>query len=108
MSEVVVTSLTNLRNEVRYGAGQSFITDEPIEAGGEDAGPDPYTLLLAALGSCISMTVTFYSRRKQWPLEKFTVLLRQDRIYSKDFDECVQNKEGYIHRIERVVSFSGP
>ena len=59
MSEVVVTSLTNLRNEVRYGAGHSFITDEPIAAGGEDAGPDPYTLLLAALGSCISMTVTF-------------------------------------------------
>src|SRR5215213_8030175 len=92
MSEVVVTSLTNLRNEVRYGAGHSFITDEPIEAGGEDAGPDPYTLLLAALGSCISMTVTLYARRKQWPLEKVTVRLRQDRIYAKDCEECVQNK----------------
>ena len=108
MSEVVVTSLTNLRNEVRYGAGHSFITDEPIEAGGEDAGPDPYTLLLAALGSCISMTVTLYARRKQWPLEKVTIRLRQDRIYAKDCEECVQNKEGYIHRIERLVSFSGP
>ena len=43
MNEVVVTSQTNLRNEVRYGAGQTFISDEPISAGGEDAGPDPYT-----------------------------------------------------------------
>jgi uncharacterized OsmC-like protein len=108
MSEVVVTSQTNLRNEVRYGAGHSFITDEPVAAGGEDAGPDPYTLLLAALGSCISMTVTLYARRKQWPLERVTVHLRQSRIHSKDCQECAQDKEGYVHRIYRSVSFTGP
>ena len=108
MSEVVVTSQTNLRNEVRYGAGHSFITDEPVAAGGEDAGPDPYTLLLAALGSCMSMTVTLYARRKQWPLENVTVRLRQNRVHVKDCQECVQNKEGFVHRIERSVSFTGP
>jgi uncharacterized OsmC-like protein len=108
MSEVVVTSQTNLRNEVRYGAGHSFITDEPIAAGGEDAGPDPYTLILAALGSCISMTVTLYARRKQWPLESVTVRLKQDRIHAKDCKECQQNEEGFIHQIERSVSFTGP
>ena len=68
MSEVIVTSLSNLKNEVRYGADHKLITDEPAEAGGEDAGPDPYSLLLAALGSCISMTVTLYAKRKTWPL----------------------------------------
>jgi putative redox protein len=108
MSEVVVSSQTNLRNEVRYGAGHSFITDEPVAAGGEDAGPDPYTLLLAALGSCISMTVTLYARRKQWPLENVTVRLRQNRIHVKDCKECTQKEEGFIHRIERSVSFTGP
>ena len=108
MSEVVVSSLQNLRNEVRYGAGHSFITDEPIAAGGEDAGPDPYTLILAALGSCISMTLKLYARRKQWPLESVTVHLRQSRIHSKDCEECTKDKEGYIHRIERTVSFTGP
>jgi putative redox protein len=108
MSDVVVTSQTNLRNEVRYGEGHTFITDEPISAGGEDAGPDPYSLLLAALGSCISMTVTLYARRKQWPLEQVTVRLRQGRIHAKDCQECTQNTEGYIHRIERSVSFTGP
>ncbi|HJU93094.1 MAG TPA: OsmC family protein [Pyrinomonadaceae bacterium] len=107
MGEVVVTSQSNLRNEVRYGEGHSFITDEPISAGGEDAGPDPYTLLLAALGSCISMTVTLYARRKQWPLERVTVRLRQDRMHSKDCKECTQHQEGYIHRIERSVSVTG-
>ena len=108
MSDVVVTSQTNLRNEVRYGAGHSFITDEPVAAGGEDAGPDPYTLLLAALGSCISMTVTLYARRKQWPLEKVTVRLRQNRVHVKDCEECVQKKDVFIHHIERSVSFTGP
>ena len=106
MSEVVVTSQTNLRNEVRYGAGHTFTTDEPIAAGGEDAGPDPYTLLLAALGSCISMTLNLYARRKQWPLESVTVRLRQGQIHSKDCKECLQ--DGYVHRIERSVSFTGP
>ena len=107
MNEVIVTSKDNLRNEVRYGAGHAFITDEPVAAGGEDAGPDPYTLLLAALGSCISMTVTLYARRKQWPVESVTVRLRQNRMHSKDCKECEQI-EGYIHRIERTVSFTGP
>ena len=106
MSEVIVTSKGNLQNEVRYGAGHTFTTDEPVAAGGEDAGPDPYTLLLAALGSCISMTVMLYARRKQWPVESVTVRLRQNRMHSKDCKECEQT-EGYIHRIERTVSFTG-
>lgn len=108
MSEVVVTSQTNLQNEVRYGAGHTFITDEPVSAGGEDEGPDPYSLILAALGSCTSMTVTLYARRKQWPLERVTVRLRQGRIHSKDCQECALNEEGFIHRIERSVTLTGP
>ena len=107
MSEVVVTSRQNLQNVVRYGSGQTFVTDEPLDVGGEDAGPNPYTLILAALGTCISMTVTLYARRKQWPLEQVTVRLRQNRIHAKDCQECAQNIEGYVHRIERSVSFKG-
>ena len=107
MSEVTVTSLVNLRNEVRYGSGHTFITDEPIAAGGEDAGPDPYTLLLAALGSCISMTTTLYARRKGWPLERVTVRLRQNRLHAGDCKECTRTDEGYVHRIQRKVSFEG-
>lgn len=106
MSEVVVTSRRNLQNEVRYGVGQAFTTDEPRVLGGDDAGPDPYTLLLAALGSCIAMTVNLYARRKQWPVETVTVRLRQNRIHSKDCEEC-RDEEGFIHRIERSVTITG-
>ena len=107
MSDVVVTSLRNLMNEVRYGEGHSFITDEPVTAGGDDAGPDPYTLLLAALGNCMSLTVTLYARRKAWPLERVTVRLRQNRIHAKDCAECGSETEGYVHRIERRINFEG-
>ena len=107
MSNVIVTSLSNLQNEVRYGDNHTLITDEPLEAGGEDAGPDPYTLLLAALGSCISMTTRLYAKRKGWPLDRVTVRLKQQRIHAADCLECKDAKEGYIHRIERSVSFAG-
>jgi putative redox protein len=107
MSDVTVTSLANLKNEVQYGAGHKLITDEPSAAGGDDAGPDPYTLLLAALGSCISMTATLYAKRKGWPLQRVVVRLRQQRIHAADCQECTNTTEGYVHRIERSVTFEG-
>jgi putative redox protein len=107
MSEVTVTSLENLGNEVRYGDGQTFVTDEPLSAGGNDKGPDPYTLILASLGSCISMTTTLYARRKGWPLKKTTVRLRQNRVHAKDCKECDASSDAYVHRIERKVTFEG-
>ncbi|HVF51938.1 MAG TPA: OsmC family protein [Pyrinomonadaceae bacterium] len=107
MSDVTVTSLSNLQNEVRYGDAGRFITDEPETLGGDGAGPDPYTLLLAALGSCISMTVTLYARRKGWPLERVTVELRLQRIHAKDCAECENAEDGFVHRIERRVRLEG-
>ncbi|MDQ2976555.1 MAG: OsmC family protein [Acidobacteriota bacterium] len=107
MSEVIVTSHSNLKNEVRYGDDHILITDEPQEAGGEDAGPDPYTLLLAALGSCISMTTTLYAKRKGWPLERVIVRLHQGRIHAADCLECTQLTEGFVHRIQRSITLEG-
>ena len=106
MSDVIVTSVKNLQNEVRYD-GRTLLIDEPAGAGGDGAGPDPYTLLLAALGGCISMTVTLYARRKGWPLERVTVRLRQQRVHAKDCAECERSMEGFVHRIERSVTVEG-
>jgi putative redox protein len=107
MSTVTVTSLQNLQNQVSYGEGQTFIIDEPAALGGDGAGPNPYDLLLAALGGCISMTVTLYARRKNWPLERVTVNLSQRRTHSKDCTECEQDQERYIHQIQRKVTIEG-
>ncbi len=80
MSDVTVISLANLRNEVRYGAGHVLITDEPT---------------------------VLYARRKAWPVERVTVRLRQQRIHGEDCQECEQKTDGFVHRIERSVSFQG-
>src|SRR5215210_2944638 len=107
MSEVIVSSTTNLQNRVQYGEGQEMIIDEPVGLGGDGAGPDPYTMLLSALGGCISMTVTLYARRKNWPLERVTVRLRASRIHARDCIECERSTEGFVHRIERHITIEG-
>jgi putative redox protein len=107
MDEVVVTSGVNLQNSVSYGDGFTFTTDEPARLGGDGAGADPYTLILAALGSCTSMTLTLYARRKGWALERVTVRLRQQRIHAKDCVECETKTDSFVHRIERHVTVEG-
>lgn len=108
MNEVTVTSKINLQNEVQYGAPRkTFLIDEPASLGGDDTGPDPYTLLLAALGGCISLTVTMYARRKNWPLERVIVRLNHERIHAKDCEECERTTEGFVQRIKRSVTLEG-
>ncbi len=81
--------------------------DEPEDMGGNDEGPTPYDLLLAALGSCTSMTVGVYARRKGWPLQAVTTRLRHSRIHATDCIEC-ETKEGKIDRIELDIELVGP
>ena len=51
MATVIVRGRTSgLAQEVTIGAHR-LAADEPVEAGGTGTGPDPYGLLLAALGT---------------------------------------------------------
>lgn len=50
--------------------------DEPIALGGTDEGPNPFEMLLFALGSCMAMTMRMYAGRKGWPMDGVQVHLR--------------------------------
>ena len=91
----------------RITAGRhELAADEPASAGGTDTGPNPYDLLLAALGACTSMTLGMYAARKQWPLEGVVVRLRHGRIHARDCADC-EEKEGMIDRFEREIEVRG-
>lgn len=63
--------------------GHVLLGDEPEEAGGAGLGPAPYDLLLAALGECTAMTVRWYARRMNWPLDRVEVDLTHRKIPSE-------------------------
>jgi putative redox protein len=50
-----------------------FIADEPRSGGGKDAGPDPYTLLMSSVASCVLVTLRMYIDRKNWDIPSLTV-----------------------------------
>src|SRR5918912_809372 len=104
--EVVVRGKAEgFTQEIVVGPHQ-LTADEPKDMGGDDEGPTPYDLLLAALGSCTSITVTMYAQRKGWPLQDVTVRLRHSRIHAEDCAEC-ETKEGKIDRIKLDIEFYG-
>ena len=91
--------------KVEVGSHQ-LTADEPVSFGGTDSGPSPYDLILAALGSCTSMTIGLYARKRSWPVVKISVSLWHSKIHAKDCDDC-ETKEGRIDRIEMEIHLDG-
>jgi len=60
-------------------AGFALLSDEPAAAGGQNAGPAPYALLLASLGSCTAITLKMYADRKGWSIGALKVSLTLSR-----------------------------
>jgi putative redox protein len=83
-----------------------LLADEP-KPDGDDRGPNPYELLLMALGACTSMTVRLYARRKNLPLEGIQVRLRHSRVHEQDCIDCEEGKAKLLDRIDRELEFRG-
>lgn len=86
--------------------GHTLVADEPESVGGTDDGPDPYALLLSALGACKAITVRMYADRKEWPLERLEIDLSHQRQHAKDCEDCEQ-EDGIISVIECSLTAHG-
>jgi putative redox protein len=87
-------------------SGHALLVDEPVAVGGADAGPNPYELLLASLGSCTAITLRMYADRKGIPLTRATVRLWHDRIHARDCADC-ETERGMLSRITREIELEG-
>jgi uncharacterized OsmC-like protein len=106
-SEVRVreTGAGRFAQEVRVGRHR-LGADEPESFGGDDTGPGPYDLLLAALGACTSMTLRMYAERKGLSLERVEVRLKHDKVHARDCEDC-ETREGKLDEIQRELMIEG-
>ena len=83
------------RHDIVSGSHR-LVADEPVHAGGQNAGPAPYDLVLAGLGACTAITLRMYAARKGWDIGEVGVELT-----------LLKNRDGDA-RIERVLRCSAP
>ena len=56
----------------------TLTADVDQASGGEDAGPAPHDLYDAALGSCKALTMLWYAKRKNIPVDNIEVTIERD------------------------------
>ncbi|MFD2515449.1 OsmC family protein [Pontibacter locisalis] len=88
-------------------AGSEKMTiDESGIAQGLKAGADPYDYILAALGSCVVITLHMYAKRKKWPLERAEVSLRHERVHADDCEHCGE-KDAKLTQVTKRLRLYG-
>jgi uncharacterized OsmC-like protein len=86
--------------------GHELQADEPLSAGGQNAAPNPYELLLAALGACKVITVRMYAKRKGWPLRHVQINLSHAKVHAVDCADCL-SASSLIDQIDVEIKLEG-
>jgi putative redox protein len=107
MSTITAALTDGYAVELASSSGHRWSADEPTSAGGTDTGPNPYELLLGALASCTSITLSMYAQRKGWPLDGVEVRYEHDRVHADDCADCEDQQHGYIDRIVSDITIHG-
>jgi len=97
-AEIFVENTTNRYTQKISTGKHTLYADQSQADKGNDEGPAPFDLLLSALGSCTSITLTMYAERKNIKLDVVTV--RLNYIPPNDLD-------GTSSRIIRKIHLEG-
>ncbi|MEM7541597.1 MAG: bifunctional alpha/beta hydrolase/OsmC family protein [Pseudomonadota bacterium] len=89
-----------------FTSRHQLIADEPRELGGSNTGPNPYEYLLAALGTCTSMTIRMYANRKGIALDDVQVTLSHTRVHADDCEAC-ESESGLVDSIDKSIALKG-
>ncbi len=81
--------------------------DEPVEYDGTDTGPNPYELLLGALGACTCITISYYCARKGWTLHAVSARYTYDKIHADDCAHCDEDMAGFLHHVTAEIFIDG-
>ena len=103
----VVANLGKSGFTTRIKAGNHhLVADEPLSAGGNDFGPDPYQLISAGLAACTSMTIQMYARRKKWNLETVETHINHSKSHIEDCENC-ESESAKIDTFKREIVLTG-
>ena len=102
---VVQTGHGKFGTEVHTTAHR-FLADEPRSYGGEESGPTPYDLLLAALGTCTAMTMKLYADQKGMPFEGARIHVTHERNHAEDMAHMLEPGE-MTQALHRAITLLG-
>lgn len=97
MSIEVIRDTTHKMKHTVHVRQHAFTVDEPDSNGGEDLGPTPHEIYDSALGACKALTMLWYARRKQIPVDDIQVSVERDDS---------QERQG-LYKLRAVVRISG-
>lgn len=98
MTIQVVRDRARKMKHVVHVRQHTLAVDEPDANGGEDLGPTPHEVYDSALGACKALTLVWYARRKNLPLEDVQVSVERD-----DSEE-----RAGVYRLKVVLALGGP
>jgi putative redox protein len=78
MSIEVIRDATATMRHIAHVRNHIFPTDVSVSEGGGDTGPDPHDLYDSALAACKALTVLWYAKRKNIPVEDIRVSVERD------------------------------
>lgn len=58
----------------------TWISDEPLELGGQNEGPEPKEIFLSSLASCILITIRMYAQRRNWDVGEIHIDLTMNEL----------------------------